>query len=477
MSINIQTYRQQMMEFHLSDAAKARIVAGVEEKLAAYKKPAVSAGTWRVIGTVAAVLVAVVAVGAWLLIGLGLRNGKIQEEDPAVVDTDVKADPGQPGDADVQPDDNTPSGTEGVAPSVTDKTDPPAPQQDKTGTDGKTPAPDKTPDKTPDESAGAVPDGTPDDGDTKLSPKYIASMPFSPYEVVVTLTAEESAKGKTYTPADFPQVDVFNVFEYDYFPTEYYPDYADKTTLFLMLNKPDKATVLDYIDKLKTDSRVFNACVNVLEIDGNYFAAIVSKEQAEKQTYYTKDDFPDAKLRFIYANEKIIQGNHNTDYYPNTIAGTETAEQRTMFPSVYYNDGIDGIIDAMKSMLADDRIEACIPVYTCAPYKNYLECDFLAPEGTELSEVLTVITDEIKEKYSIKSIECIKTENVVASRKTNGYKNENCVNYSLKVEFNNPDPYTIEQAYLEIEKSAKSDPMLSIGRKRESGKCSLGYIN
>ncbi len=148
-----------------------------------------------------------------------------------------------------------------------------------------------------------------------------------------------------------------------------------------------------------------------------------------------------------------------------------------MFPSGYYNDGIDGIIDAMKSMLADDRIEACIPVYTCAPYKNYLVCDFLAPEGTELSEVLTVITDEIKEKYSIKSIECIKTENVVASRETNGYKNENCVNYSLKVEFNNPDPYTIEQAYLEIEKSAKSDPTLSIGRKRESGKYSLGYID
>lgn len=47
------------------------------------------AGAWRVAGTVAAVLVAVVAVGTWLLLGLGLRNGKIQEEDPAAVDTDV----------------------------------------------------------------------------------------------------------------------------------------------------------------------------------------------------------------------------------------------------------------------------------------------------------------------------------------------------------------------------------------------------
>ena len=355
-----------------------------------------------------------------------------------------------------------------------------APEQDAVSAD-KTDAPDVKPtdasdvEPTPADGGSAATRENEETPDTK--PEYTADMPFSPYEVVVTLTAEESAKGKTYTPADFPQLDVFNVFEYDYFPAEYYPEYADKTTLFLMLNKPDKATVLDYIDKLKTDSRVFNVNVNVLEIDGNYFAAIVSKEQAEKQTYYTKDDFPDAKLRFIYANEKIIQGNHNTDYYPNTIAGTETAEQRTMFPSGYYNDGIDGIIDAMKSMLADDRIEACIPVYTCAPYKNYLVCDFLAPEGTELSEVLTVITDEIKEKYSIKSIECIKTENVVASRETNGYKNENCVNYSLKVEFNNPDPYTIEQAYLEIEKSAKSDPTLSIGRKRESGKYSLGYID
>ena len=61
------------------DAAMNDADAGYLEGLASLPRSGGGhAGAWRVIGTVAAVLVAVVAVGAWLLIGLGLRNGKTQ---------------------------------------------------------------------------------------------------------------------------------------------------------------------------------------------------------------------------------------------------------------------------------------------------------------------------------------------------------------------------------------------------------------
>ena len=78
--------------------------------------------------------------------------------------------------------------------------------------------------------------------------KLTINNTFSDYIVVATLTDAESAKNKTYTPSDFPDLDVFLVFENnDYYNTKYYPEYETKTTLFLMLNTPSKQTVLDYI--------------------------------------------------------------------------------------------------------------------------------------------------------------------------------------------------------------------------------------
>ena len=93
---------------------------------------------------------------------------------------------------------------------------------------------------------------------------YTIDDNFSPNEVVVTLTLEESEKEKVYTAQDFPNADCFYVFEYDYYPEEYHPEYKGRVTLMLMLDKPSKENVLKTIDILEQDSRVYSAEANFI---------------------------------------------------------------------------------------------------------------------------------------------------------------------------------------------------------------------
>ena len=88
---------------------------------------------------------------------------------------------------------------------------------------------------------------------------------FSQYEVIVTLTNEETAKKKEYTAKDFADYDVFYVLENDAYygnPSfkDSYPEYQDKTTLVMYLNEPSKENVLNTVKALEKDERVFAAC-------------------------------------------------------------------------------------------------------------------------------------------------------------------------------------------------------------------------
>ena len=84
---------------------------------------------------------------------------------------------------------------------------------------------------------------------------------FSPYEVVVTLTLEESKKNKTYTEKDFEYADIYYLYQKDnYFNTKYEPQYKDRVTLFLYINEPSKQNVLDTVKLIEKDERVYSAC-------------------------------------------------------------------------------------------------------------------------------------------------------------------------------------------------------------------------
>ena len=111
---------------------------------------------------------------------------------------------------------------------------------------------------------------------------YTVDDYFRPYEVIVTLTQEESGKGLEYTPKDFPDFELLSIsefYEFTYTPYnyDYQGDFADnRKTIILLLKNPNKQTVLDYIEILKSDERVYLASPSVLfakyGYSGNYYS-------------------------------------------------------------------------------------------------------------------------------------------------------------------------------------------------------------
>ena len=148
---------------------------------------------------------------------------------------------------------------------------------------------------------------------------FTLDVPFSEYEVVITLTDEESAKNKLYTPDDFPELELINVFEdKEFHYTRYYysPEkniYSGKKTLILMLKEPSKERVLKYIKLLQADVRVFDAYPNIddiisyglfwLYIDGEYndgmFPELIGKNYTAYDLGYGDPDIPEYRdVRF-----------------------------------------------------------------------------------------------------------------------------------------------------------------------------------
>lgn len=168
--------------------------------------------------------------------------------------------------------------------------------------------------KPADKTDDKVPTDTPD-----TEEDFTLDVPFSEYEVVVTLTDEESAKNKIYTPDDFPELELINVFEdKEFHYTRYYysPEkniYSGKKTLILMLKEPSKERVLKYIKLLQADVRVFDAYPNIddiisyglfwLYIDGEYndgmFPELIGKNYTAYDLGYGDPDIPEYRdVRF-----------------------------------------------------------------------------------------------------------------------------------------------------------------------------------
>ncbi len=184
--------------------------------------------------------------------------------------------------------------------------------------------------------------------------------PFSEYEVVVALTAEESQKGIEYTAEDFKEYDVFNVYPFGdfpipYYPEKYFPEYKDLSVIVLMLNEPSKENVLECIKKLEKDVRVYSAEPNFNMLytgsanDGDVYLvqAVLTEEEAntQRQFAYSEHDFS-----MCYSCYELnIKDGSEFDYY------------------VYDFKKILGMnikgYDNLKAAVADPRIERIYPTH------------------------------------------------------------------------------------------------------------------
>ena len=223
---------------------------------------------------------------------------------------------------------------------------------------------DKTDTKATDSSAS---DTEKNETETDTEPKidepeedFTLDVPFSEYEVVVTLTDEETAKQKTYTPEDFPELDVFNVFENpDYY--RYKHDfnvniYNDKTTLILMLSEPSKERVLEYIKILEKDARVFDATPSLDEFSTTEFYIKMKNSRLD----YTADSFDYLDLGEFEFGEVYFGTPTN---YPNFYYSL--SEQDGPFYKIYYKNKIseEKLIEEFKKLKNDTDVQYIVPYY------------------------------------------------------------------------------------------------------------------
>ena len=253
--------------------------------------------------------------------------------------------------------------------------------------------------------------------------------PFSANEVVISLTLEESAKKKSYTPDDFSQVDIFHVFEFNYYPTEYHPEYEGRTTLMLMLNDPSKERVLEYVKVLEKDERIYSAEPNfITDIYNNECDSCLvnlTEQELVKNKTYTINDFE-------YAD--IISVKEQNKEYIYQITGERIVKKELIISYVKNNN------KTLKDLVNDNRVSSLRP--------NYLEI-----EPNCIYVTLTEQEHEKGEKYTIKDFSEINIEKIdsyASSKiinihlKQGGYREVFSVYHNLKndkrfasVEFNN----------------------------------------
>ncbi|MBQ8605605.1 MAG: hypothetical protein IJ408_02610 [Clostridia bacterium] len=173
---------------------------------------------------------------------------------------------------------------------------------------------------------------------------------FSQYEVIVTLTNEETAKKKEYTAKDFADYDVFYVIENDAYygnPSfkDSYPEYQGRTTLFMYLNEPSKENVLKTVKKLEADERVFAACPNPIRAKNSIIAYV-------KEEYNTKDI---ATLKKTFAQETFSDLKNL-----NTILYSYDYIEFKFDGYINFHDEADpkDAIVALQELLKDERFES-----------------------------------------------------------------------------------------------------------------------
>ena len=175
--------------------------------------------------------------------------------------------------------------------------------------------------------------------------------PFSSTEVVVSLTLEESKKGLEYTEKDFAEYGVINVFPFDYYPEKYFPEYKDRQTLILMLDKDSKQNVLDSVKKLEQDERVYSCEPNFeyayISAKNTYgyisLIMILTDEEERLNKEYKTFDFPKIKAVDNVPHKLNEMPNVDTEWYIYKC-------KRSFYVSVEKYEDI-------KELVADPRVE------------------------------------------------------------------------------------------------------------------------
>ena len=178
--------------------------------------------------------------------------------------------------------------------------------------------------------------------------------PFSDFEVVVSFTLEESAKDLEYFPEDFPEVDCFNVYLFDYYPEEVHPEYKDRKTVILMLNEQSKQGVLDAVKILEKDDRVYSA-------EPNYYGAVIG----EKNYFYISTN----KYLYEYEESGTLE-NLNDAFDIDGVEKVSTLQmQEYKFCKYSIHDFIYKVscekfdLDILKAFSKDERVKHIM--YTC----------------------------------------------------------------------------------------------------------------
>ena len=217
----------------------------------------------------------------------------------------------------------------------------------------------------------------------KEEPRYTIEDDFSPYEVIVTLTKQETDLKKEYTEKDFPNADVFYVVQnQDYYGNpnfkDAYPEYQDKTTLFMYLNTPSKQNVLDTIEKLKQDERIFDADVCFLS-SKNILSIIISDK-------YLMQHLKDTIMFDSFNIRNVSYIDYNPIYY----------NQDNIISIEFKNntDNVRDVYDAMKILKDDIRFNKILPVYSqytgnlTISYKNHIKGKkYTANDFPEIAEL------------------------------------------------------------------------------------------
>ena len=147
------------------------------------------------------------------------------------------------------------------------------------------------------DNTSATPDSQSDTSDSFAPAKLSIKDEFRPYEVVITLTKEETALNKYYTVEDFPELDIFHIFLQDEYYIEY-PQYKEHRTIIALLNRPSKERVLEYCDKLENDPRVAFARPNTRSFS-NEMWIFPSKDIRQMFRKLRKEDFPEIEAKKI----------------------------------------------------------------------------------------------------------------------------------------------------------------------------------
>lgn len=258
---------------------------------------------------------------------------------------------------------------------------------------------------------------------------------FQPYEIAVTLTAKESAINKKYTVTDFAYLDLIYVYEYsEYYPEKYYPHLKDNKTLFLVLEWPDKKTVLNYCETLEQDGRVSFARPNIqpygTQPDG------LDRDTYRKNmllcTYYktnTNENLYKQMLKEMRSNSKLI-----LEKVSNSNPENEEVNDGKLTSTMIY-------LDMAQPVHVNNMLEIA------AKYDFYenLRPAFINVDDTSLRVLMTPERKELGTKLSALEFENYPDLGIKEITEQQYYNKYSFIN------FETPDKHTVIKAYKQLQ--------------------------